>query len=117
MVIHDPGLHALPQRAKCWQPKCRWYIKAEGTSEKPGAIVASEVLFRAMTGMGYGDETKCGPGAVSKAMVGAKIAAVSVAPSPDKDRAFISSITLENGRTVHLAPSTKGVTVYKVTHG
>lgn len=113
VLASDPDLHLLPSRIKCWSPLgCRYYL-ARNDVAQPGPVTRALDLYKAMSGLGSSQERKCGPEELKK-LVGKKVTAFAIEPASDKDRSFISSFTLEGGITVHLAPSTRGVTVYKV---
>jgi len=82
---------------------------------KPGQVVTAMALFQAST-LGSEMQRKCSPSDIRKLALGKKVVAIAVEPSPAAGRSLISSITLEDGNTIHLTTSTKGVTIYKVTH-
>lgn len=111
----DLDLHLVPDRFKCWGPlKCRYYFKRDDRLI-PGPIVRAVTLFQMLNDMGSDEERQCSPADLKKVMVGRKVTAISVEPAT-RLRSLITNITFEGGATVHLATSTKGVTVYKVTH-
>lgn len=112
----DPNKHLLEDRIKCPTIRCRFYLtRNDGLS--PGTVVQALVLYQSFCGLGDEDQRHCSPADVRKMVLGKKVVAVSIEPASDKRRSLISSLTLEDGKTLHLAPSTKGVTIYKVTHG
>jgi hypothetical protein len=112
----DPNKHLVPDRFKCWAKGCRYYVNRDDSLDR-GLVAQAIMLYQVLSGLGSEDEKKCGPADVRKMMLGKKVVAVSVEPAPDKHRSFITNLTLEDGKTLHLAPSTRGVTIYKVTHG
>lgn len=110
---NDSYLHLLPNRIKCWSAlHCRYYLVRD--DEKPaGPVVQAMDLYKVLCGLGKESERKCGPAELRK-LCGKKVVAMALETTSDKNRSIINSFTLEGGITVHLAPSTKGVTVYKV---
>lgn len=114
--LEDWDLKILADRIKCWAGSCRFYMKKDNRV-KPGQVMAASDVYRCISGRGSEEQRQCGPSDLHKLMLGKKVVAISVEAAPEKTRSLISSITFEGGHTVHLAPSTKGVTAYKVTHG
>jgi hypothetical protein len=112
----DPNKHLVPDRFKCWVKGCRFY-QNRNDDLVASAVTQAAFLYQVLSGIGTEDERKCGPADVRKMVLGKKVVAVSVEPASDKHRSLITSLTLEDGKTIHLAPSTRGVTIYKVTHG
>jgi hypothetical protein len=81
------------------------------------AISALE-LYQATRGAGLPKEKRCSPEAMKKILVGAKITAVHLDKAPVEERSILFSLTLSNKKVVHLATSSLGATIYKVTdHG
>lgn len=111
---NDPGKGALPDRFKCWAGRCRFYMVRDDKL-KPGQIVTAVGLFQAST-IGSEAQRECSPSDIRKLVLGKKVVAIAVEPSPAMGRSLVSSFTLEDGNTIHLTTSTKGVTIYKVTH-
>jgi len=111
---NDVGRGALPDRFRCWATRCRFYM-VRNDKLKPGQVVTAMALFQAST-LGSEMQRKCSPSDIRKLALGKKVVAIAVEPSPAAGRSLISSITLEDGNTIHLTTSTKGVTIYKVTH-
>lgn len=113
---NDPDLHLLPARIKCWSVRrCRYYL-VRNDKLKPGAVVRALDVHRVMVGLGSEQERKCGPAELRK-LLGRKLVGISIDGTVGDDRSIISGFSLEGGITVCLAPSTKGVTVYKVIRG
>jgi hypothetical protein len=110
---NDPDLHLLPKRFKCLSPKtCRYYM-VRNDKLKQGPTVRGLDLYKTHCGLGRPSERKCGKVELKK-LVGKKLIGMSLETTSDKDRSIINSFTLEGGITVHLAPSVRGVTVFKV---
>lgn len=113
----DPDLHLLPARIKCWSPlKCRYYlVLKKGAS--PGPVVRALDIYKVMANLGFDAEKKCSPDDIKKHLLGKKITGVALERAPDANRSLITTLTVEGGTTIFLAPSVKGVTIYKVTYG
>lgn len=112
----DPNKHLIPERFKCWAPKCRFYIKRDD-SLLPSGITQALALYQAISGLGTGSEKKCGPDDVRKMVLGKKVVAVVVEQAASRDRSLITSLTFEDGKKLHFAASTRGATIYRVTNG
>lgn len=107
----DQDLSLLPHRFRCGMSKCRYYMVFG--NHVPGPVVRALDLYHSYCGLGMAAQKRCSPAELRK-LLGKKIVRMDLEESADKDRSLIRSFTLEEGITVHLAPSTKGVTVYKV---
>lgn len=114
----DGSIHLLKETMNCPSFKCKGKIsvKAITNIKIPGAkpITALD-LYQASMGIGTSEERKCSSKDVQKLLVGATVAKVSFGKSLDPSRSVINSITLENGKTIHLATSTQGPMVFKIT--
>lgn len=78
-------------------------------------FISAEDLYLAAGGGGLPEERRlASPKLLKRDFEGAKIKKLDVEQGPGT-RSFIRSITLENGHVMHLAASTKGATVFKVT--
>jgi hypothetical protein len=85
------------------------------TNAKVKAIkVTASELYQARE-FGLKEERSCGPKDITKLLEGATIASVEVEEGKFPHRALVRSITLKNGKTLHLGPSTLGVVATKVT--
>ncbi len=116
----DDKNHLLKKRVRCpnWVTcKGRIYENAETNiaPQMPTTFLSATELWQATMGSGLPEERNCGPRDVKKLMVGATILGIQLGDSPVPTRSLIHSITLDNGKTLHLAPSTKGATVFKIT--
>ncbi len=118
--VVDPQGHLLKKRMHCpnWVT-CRGSIYENAQTDiKPSFPVSSLSaiqLWQATMGTGLPQERNCGPKDLKKLMVGAKILEIQLGDAPITNRSLIHSITLDNGKVIHLAASTKGPTVFKVT--
>lgn len=112
----DSDLKLLKDKMPCIGRGCGGSLQQSRRPYLHALVVKARTLYQACEGLGTPAERKCSPAVVKKLLVGSKIVDVAVTPSSDKNRAFLTTITLEGGKTVHLAPSTKGVTVFKVTN-
>lgn len=104
-----------PNSAQC-QGKIRLTEQKKVSMQEPVRHVKARDLYAACLGMGLPHERKCGPKNLRKMLVGAKIADVHLEVAPDPSRSIIHSLTLDNGQVVHLAMSSKGATIFKVTN-
>ena len=116
----DSNAHLLKKSMRCPRAKpCDGRIFHSATTNIPPdfAVVSVDALelYQATMGMGLPKERKCTPAVLEKVLVGAKIKSVHVEAVPATSRSLIFSITLDNGKVVHLAASTKGAAVYRIT--
>lgn len=72
-------------------------------------------LYRAVNGYGLPDEIQTDPTVVEALLKSSPVSSVSTEMSGK--RVILNSITLENGSTIHLAPSSRGACVLKITKG
>ena len=119
--VDDASGNLLKKRMRCpnWVT-CKGTIYENATTNvAPTGLTTSLLsavqLYQATMGSGLPEERNCGPKDVKKLMTGAKITAVQLGDAPTANRSLIHSITLDNGKVLHLAPSTKGATVFKIT--
>ncbi len=116
----DANLRLLKSRMRCpnWMT-CKGSIyRGAETNVKPSfhvVMLSAIELYQASMGTGLPEERKCGPKDLKKIMVGSKITEVQLGDAPAANRSLIHSITLDNGKVLHLAPSTKGASVFKIT--
>ncbi len=116
----DPNLHLLKGKLRCPNSAvCKSTLRAAASTNIKPIFTTSQLtaveLYQATMGTGMPAERKCSPKDLRKIMTGATITGVEIDLGSPKDRSFLHSITLDNGKTLHLAPSTKGVAVFKVT--
>jgi hypothetical protein len=72
-------------------------------------------LYQASLGIGFPEERKCSPKHLTQLLVGSRIKTVNLDNAPDPKKSIILSISLDNGKVVHIGTSTKGAIIYKVT--
>lgn len=72
-------------------------------------------LYHATSGIGFPEERRCAPEQMTKIMTGARIYKVHLEKSPDPQKSVLMSMTLDNGKVIHLTTSTKGALIYKIT--
>lgn len=72
-------------------------------------------FFQACAGVGLPGEQKCGPKDLKKLLIGARVVDAHLETAPDPKRSLVFSLTLDNGKVLHLASSTQGATFYKLT--
>ena len=118
----EPSRPLLKKSMRCPTNCCEGKLKLSSqTNIKIGfeAIKISAVeLYQATLGAGLPKEKKCAPAVMKKLLIGAKITAVHIEEAPVAERSLLLSITLGNKKVVHLATSSLGATIYKVTdHG
>ena len=109
----DPNISLIPDRFKCWVSGCRFYL-TRSDKLPPGGSMHAAHIYQRLSGLGTQTESQCGTAALRKLLYGQKIVEVAM-ESVSKTRSLVTSMRLENGKTIHFAPSTKGVTIYKVT--
>jgi hypothetical protein len=112
----DPDLRLLKTAVPCPNNHCKGRIKEfASTNANIKAVKVKAIELYQANQMGFKKERKCGPKDLSKVLAGATIKSIEVDSSNTPDRALLRSITLENGKTLHLGPSTLGVVVTKIT--
>jgi len=112
----DPDLRLLEKPALCPNYPCRGELSplAETNADIRAVKVTALELFQAHQ-LGLVSERRCGPEDLQKNLVGWKIISIDMAQASDPNKSILRSITLENGKTVHLGPSTFGAVALKVT--
>jgi len=115
---NDVDANLIPDRFKCWSKsadgkECRFYLKRNDKGTRAYNVIRAYELFQVINSMGSDVERRCAPAELKK-LLGKKVIRMELEAMSDVNRSIINSFTLEGGVTVHLAPSTKGVTVYKV---
>lgn len=112
----DSDLHLLRGEVCCPNHPCKGKIvEIAKTNAKVRAVKVRAVELYQAHQMGFASERKCGPKELAKILTGAKVLSVDIDKSQDPNKSIIRSLTLEGGKTIHLAPSTLGVVVLKVT--
>lgn len=72
-------------------------------------------LYQASCGLGFSSERDCSPDTIRKLMYSSRVVATEVQEHDDPKKAILVSLTLDNGKVLHLSSSTKGALIYKVT--
>lgn len=117
----DKNIHLLKPTMRCpnfrscagtIRYKAKW--PQSGKIEKGRRISAIE-LYQASAGVGLPEEQRCSPNDMTKLMVGTRIKAVHLEKTSDPKKSVLMSMTLENGKVVHVTTSTRGALIYKVT--
>lgn len=112
----DPDIHLLQKDVRCPNHPCNGIVvEIAKTNARVKAVKVKAVELYQAHQMGFSSERKCGPAELTKMLTGTKVISVDVDKTSDPDKSILRSITLEGGRTLHLAPSTIGVVVLKVT--
>lgn len=116
----DPEKHLLKKSMRC--PN---YVRCKGKITTRSWKNAGEIrnyywvtaleLYQATAGLGLLSERKCSPLALKKILLGRKIVGLDITEAGDPDKSILTSITIDNGKVIHVASSTKGAIVYKVT--
>jgi hypothetical protein len=119
----DQDAHLLKKTMRCpnfitcqGRINLRTFTKETFQLDNARWITAVE-LFQATAGIGLPEERKCSVSDVRKLLTGSRISFVHLENAPDPKKSILMSMTLDNGKTVHVSSSTKGAIVYKVTDG
>ena len=119
----DTELHLLTKQMRCPNFRtCEGKIRQRvphsnlpmGIVDKARSIKAVH-LYQASLGIGLPEERKCSPKDLTNLLIGARIKAIDVEAAPDPKKSVVTSISLDNGKVIHLATSTAGAVIYKVT--
>jgi hypothetical protein len=121
-VSEGPGNNLLKETMRCPTDGCVGSLKLSSRTNIKLGFEAPKVsaleLYQATLGAGLPEEKKCSPAAMKKLLTGAKITSVHIEDAPAEERSILFSLTLSNKKVVHLATSSLGATIYKVTdHG
>ena len=117
--VRDPDiLLVMGKVTPCPNHPCTGKVThlASGNTKMQAVKVKAIELYQAHQ-MGFKAERKCGPADLAKLLTGATVLRADIDKSADPNKSIIRSITLKGGKTIHLAPSTYGVVVIKVTEG
>ncbi len=119
VAVLDPQFHLVERALNCPNHEtCKGKLREISRTNIPHhgmKFMKAAELFQASLGVGTPKERKCSPADVKKAIIGAKIVAIEADNASNPDRTIIYSLTLDSGRIVHLAPSTQGATIFKIT--
>lgn len=116
----DPDVHLLKKHMRCPNSQdCegKQYLLSETNLPAEFSVtqISAVQFYQATMGVGLPKERKCGPAAMRKILLGARITDLHIDEAPSKDRSILYSLALDNGNTIHIASSTKGATIYRVT--
>jgi DNA-directed RNA polymerase subunit RPC12/RpoP len=105
--------------------RCPNYVRCKGRVFHKSWSNAGEIknwrwisaleLYQASAGLGLASERNCSPDALHQLLHGSRIATSEILETGDPQKSILLSLTLENKKTIHLASSTKGAIIYKVT--
>lgn len=119
--IDDPNKKRLLKNSM----RCPNYVRCKGRITHRSWSNATEIrkfrwttaleLYQASAGLGFSTERDCSPDTLKKLLHGHMIMATDIHDTGDPKKSIIMSLTLETGKVLHLASSTKGAVVYKVT--
>lgn len=113
----DADLHVLTVKMTCPTDECAGTMElVVGQAPHRFSTISAKDLFAASRGRGLPKEKRCSPEALGPILLGKKIVGMEMEKVGD-DRSVIDSLTVEGGKTIHFATSTRGATIYKVTEG
>lgn len=121
--VPDADRHLLKKTMRCPNYRtCAGQIRERQFKPSMAAVsnakwVTATELFQGTAGIGLPGERKCSPTEVRKLLVGSRVTSVHLEKSSDPQKSILMSLTLDSGKTIHVATSTKGAIVYKVTYG
>ncbi|ERR1043165_3669530 len=116
----EDNMHLLKKSMRCPNyVRCKGKItqrswKNSGEVRNYHWVTAIE-LYQASAGLGLLSERNCSPSMLKKILLGHRTVSVDVSASGDPNKSIVTSLTLDNGKVIHLASSTKGAIVYKIT--
>lgn len=115
VLLSDPHAQLLPKRIKCYacKPASSRSLLIE-TEHAVGDVLSAMDIFKTHMGFGTESERKCSPERLMRLLVGKKVVAIELSKAADKNRSLVSTMTFEDNITIYLAPSIRGVTIYKV---
>jgi len=118
--VLDPQAHLMKKSMRCPHSdicggKIHLTTKTNIKLAFPSTPMGALELYQASLGVGVPKERRCSPTDIKKALVGAKIVDIKTDPAGDPKRTIIYSLTLDSGKVIHFAHSTKGATIFKVT--
>ncbi len=117
----DSDKHLLKKVMRCPNySTCKWQIRQKHFTTNDSTIhnarwISAVELFQASAGVGLPEERKCSVADVKKLLVGSRVVSVNLSEAPDPKKSVLYSMTLDNGKTVHLTTSVRGPMVFKVT--
>lgn len=113
----DVNIGLLKGDMPCPIDKCPGLLFKSKTAN--GIIISALALFKALGGAGLPEESCKGlePRDIVSIFLGKNLVRIDAIKSSQSDTPIIRSLTFSNGKTMHLASSTRGATVYKITEG
>lgn len=110
----DKDLTLLDRKLPCTTTGCKGFLRKVGALDKVPPTITALALFSALGGAGLPQERAAAAlKTIRTKFVGAKIKGIS--GDSHAGRTIVRSISFDNGLTMHLATSTKGATIFKVT--
>lgn len=110
----DPDLRLLAKPLPCTDSECKGTLKKVKNPSEEQCKISALKLFQAAGGGGMPSErSACTDKQLKTVLVGKVIKAVVL--ENYNSRVLVKSITLEGGKQIHFASSTKGAVVFKVT--
>lgn len=105
--------------------RCPNYIRCKGQIIKRGWTNVHEIrkytwvsaleLYQACAGLGFEAERDCSPKTINNIMQGSRIMDAEIIATTHPKKSILLSLTLEDGKTIHLASSVYGPVIYKIT--
>lgn len=115
----DADVHLLQKQMRCPNSEvCGGKIRIYASSKirvTSTQRVSAVHLYQACMGAGLPHEKRCSPDDLKKLLLGSIVVSAQLESCPDPKRSLIMSLTLNNGKILHFASSTKGATIFKVT--
>jgi DNA-directed RNA polymerase subunit RPC12/RpoP len=119
--LGDPDKNLLGKSMRCPNyVRCGGKIVHRKWTDKIGEIrnyrwTAAKELYQASSGLGFSNERNCSQESLRKLLHGTRIINTEMQDTGDPKKSILMSLTLENGKIVHLSSSVKGAIIYKVT--
>ncbi len=120
VLRHDADIELLKsKKMRCPNHDvCQGYIyeitKLPKSSDKVTRL-AAVTLWQGTMGVGLPEQRRCTPEELLKVMKGAKIETAVLESASNPQRSIIHCLILDNGKTIHFAPSPNGALIFKVT--
>jgi len=115
IAVVDPELGLLQGNIRCPSKDCSGSLLATKTKIKEAKFYSARALWDLSVGLGKKEDSWIPEARLKKILEGAVIKEIEVVELEGKNRCIINNITLSDNTVVHLASSTHGATVYKVT--
>lgn len=113
----DPDKYLLLEgKTPCPNEGCTGtLVKAKKDFCKKPVYSSALALFKQAMGRGSVEEQRCSAAELELTFINDVIVRMDLEDLPGKDRCIVNRIYLVSGRVIHLASSTMGATIYKVT--